>query len=99
MVTPAFADNLARLGRESAFSVLARAQSLAAEGHEIINLGIGQPDFPTPPHIVEAGIRALRDGHHGYTPAAGLPALREAVADDLYRRHGAQAMKPIHNTL
>ncbi len=90
MATPVFADNLAQLGTESAFSVLARAQALAAKGHEIINLGIGQPNFPTPPHIVEAGIRALRDGHHGYTPAAGLPALREAVADDLYRRHGAQ---------
>ncbi|MGP9791887.1 pyridoxal phosphate-dependent aminotransferase [Roseinatronobacter sp. NSM] len=84
-----FADNLARLGTESAFSVLARAQALAAEGRDIINLGIGQPDFPTPPHIVEAGIKALRDGHHGYTPANGLPALREAVAADLHRRHGA----------
>lgn len=84
-----FAENLARLGTESAFSVLARAQALAAEGRDIINLGIGQPDFPTPPHIVEAAIKALRDGHHGYTPANGLPALREAVAADLYKRHGA----------
>ncbi|PKQ11054.1 MAG: aspartate aminotransferase [Alphaproteobacteria bacterium HGW-Alphaproteobacteria-1] len=85
-----FADGMARLGTESAFTVLARAQTLAAEGRDIINLGIGQPDFPTPPHIVEAGIKALRDGHHGYTAANGLPALREAVAADLHRRHGVE---------
>jgi len=85
-----FADSIARLGTESAFVVLARAQALAAEGRDIINLGIGQPDFRTPEHIVEAGIKALRDGHHGYTPANGIPALREAVAADLQRRHGAE---------
>ncbi|MBE0454653.1 pyridoxal phosphate-dependent aminotransferase [Roseovarius autotrophicus] len=85
-----FADGMARLGTESAFTVLARAQALASEGRDIINLGIGQPDFPTPPHIVEAGIKALRDGHHGYTPANGIPALREAVAADLHRRHGVE---------
>lgn len=84
-----FADSLNRLGTESAFEVLARAQKLAAQGQDIINLGIGQPDFRTPEHIVEAGIQALRDGHHGYTPANGIPALREAVAADLHRRHGA----------
>ncbi len=85
-----FADSLSRLGTESAFVVLARAQQLAAEGRDIINLGIGQPDFRTPDHIVEAGIKALRDGHHGYTPANGLPALRQAVAADLNRRHGVE---------
>ena len=85
-----FADSLSRLGTESAFTILARAQKLAAEGRDIINLGIGQPDFQTPPHIVEAGIKALRDGHHGYTPANGLPALRQAVAADLHRRHGVE---------
>jgi aspartate/methionine/tyrosine aminotransferase len=81
---------LSRLGTESAFEILARAQALAAQGKDIINLGIGQPDFKTPKHIVEAGIQALRDGHHGYTPANGLPQVREAVAADLERRHGAQ---------
>ncbi|HBT43197.1 MAG TPA: aspartate aminotransferase, partial [Rhodospirillaceae bacterium] len=50
-----------------------------------INLGIGQPDFKTPPHIVEAAIKALKDGHHGYTPANGIPELREAVARDIAR--------------
>lgn len=85
-----FAERMARLGTESAFDVLARAQALTAQGRDIINLGIGQPDFPTPPHIVEAAIGALRDGHHGYTPANGIPALREAVAADLHRRHGVE---------
>ena len=81
-------DALARLGTESAFDVLARAARLQGEGRDIINLGIGQPDFATPAHIVEAAIRALRDGHHGYTPAAGILPLREAVAADLHARHG-----------
>jgi len=84
------AASLSRLGTESAFEVLARAQKLAAQGKDIINLGIGQPDFRTPEHIVEAGIKALRDGHHGYTPANGLTVLREAVAADLHRRHGVE---------
>ncbi len=84
------AAGMSRLGTESAFVVLARAGQLAAEGRDIINLGIGQPDFQTPGHIVEAGIKALRDGHHGYTPANGIPALRQAVAADLHRRHGAE---------
>src|SRR6187551_1705231 len=75
------------LGTETAFEVLARANALAAQGRSIINLGIGQPDFPTPEHIVEAGRKALADGHHGYTPANGIPALRQAVAADLFRRH------------
>lgn len=68
-----------RIGEENAFAVLARATDLANQGRDIINLGIGQPDFKTPEHIVEAAIKALRDGHHGYTPANGLLATREAV--------------------
>jgi aspartate/methionine/tyrosine aminotransferase len=79
---------LSRLGTESAFEVLARAQALKEQGRDIINLGIGQPDFQTPPHIVEAAIKALRDGHHGYTPANGILALREAVAADIAKRRG-----------
>ena len=75
------------LGTETAFSVLARANKLASEGKNIINLGIGQPDFQTPEHIVEAGIKALRDGHHGYTQSTGIPQLREAVSNDIERRH------------
>jgi aspartate aminotransferase len=75
-----------RIGEENAFAVLARATELARQGRDIINLGIGQPDFATPPHIVEAAVKALRDGHHGYTPATGILPLREAVAADLHRR-------------
>ncbi|HVZ14009.1 MAG TPA: aminotransferase class I/II-fold pyridoxal phosphate-dependent enzyme, partial [Bauldia sp.] len=79
-----------RIGEENAFAVLARATELAAEGKHIINLGIGQPDFRTPDHIVEAAIKALRDGHHGYTPATGILPLREAIAADIHRRIGVE---------
>lgn len=87
------AANLADLGTETAFDVLARAARLDAARREagqppVINLGIGQPDFATPEHIVEAAVKALRDGRHGYTPAQGIPELREAVSADLQRRHG-----------
>ncbi len=75
-----------RIGEENAFAVLARANALAAQGRDIINLGIGQPDFRTPDFIVEAAVKALRDGHHGYTPANGIPPLREAAAADLAKR-------------
>ena len=77
-----------RIGEENAFAVLARANALAAQGRDIINLGIGQPDFRTPEHISEAAIKAIRDGHHGYTAATGIPVLREAVAADLAKRYG-----------
>ena len=82
------AESMSRLGTETAFEVLARAAQLEAQGRDIINLGIGQPDFKTPEHIVEAAVKALRDGHHGYTPAQGILPLREAVSLDLNRRHG-----------
>jgi aspartate/methionine/tyrosine aminotransferase len=83
-------DAIGRIGTESAFEVLARAKHLEAQGRSIINLGIGQPDFPTPAHIVEAAVKALRDGHHGYTPANGIPELRATVAADVHRRLGAE---------
>jgi aspartate aminotransferase len=83
---PILADRMSQLGTETAFEVLARAKALEAQGRSIINLGIGQPDFLTPPHIVEAAVKALRDGHHGYTPANGIPQLRAAVAADIHRR-------------
>ena len=84
------AESLNRLGTETAFDVLARAAELQRQGKDIINLGIGQPDFKTPGHIVEAAIKALRDGQHGYTPANGILPLREAVVRDLHRRHGVE---------
>src|SRR4029079_14024892 len=74
------------LGEENAFALLRRDNALAAQGRDIISLGIGQPDIRTPDFIVEAAIKALRDGHHGYTPANGIPQLREAVAADLHKR-------------
>ena len=77
---------MSRLGTESAFDVLARATKLQQAGKSIINLGIGQPDFPTPANIIEAGVKALRDGQHGYTPANGILPLREAVAADISLR-------------
>lgn len=76
------------LGTETAFDVLARANALAAQGKDIINLGIGQPDFRTPDHICEAAIKAIHDGAHGYTPANGIPELRQAVADDVAKYRG-----------
>ena len=88
MLKPAAA--MGRIGTESAFEVLARAKALEAQGRSIINLGIGQPDFQTPGHIVEAAVKALRDGHHGYTPANGIPELRAAVAADIERRLGVE---------
>ncbi len=79
-----------RMGEENAFAVLARATALMAQGRDIVNLGIGQPDFPTPAHIVEAAVKALRDGQHGYTPAVGILPLREAVAADLHKRFSVE---------
>jgi aspartate aminotransferase len=79
------ARRMERLGTETAFSVLAKAKALEAQGREIIHLEIGEPDFDTPPHIVEAGCRALRDGHTHYTPTAGIPELRAAIAADVAR--------------
>ena len=81
-VVPAFS----RIGEENAFAVLAKAAELQRQGRDIINLGIGQPDFKTPAHIVEAAVKALHDGEHGYTSATGILPLREAVAADLHRR-------------
>ena len=83
------ATRMHRLGTESAFEVLAKAQSLAAGGQSIVNLCIGQPDFPPPAHVIEAGQRAIADGHHGYSAAPGILPLRESIAADLERRFGA----------
>ena len=84
------AAGMGRLGTETAFDVLARAAALQAQGRDVINLGIGQPDFATPEHVVEAAVKALRDGHHGYTPANGILPLREAVAADIAARRGVE---------
>ena len=72
-----------QLETETAFAILAKANKLISEGKDIINLGIGQPDFPTPLNIQEAAIKAIKDGHHGYTPSNGIPILREAISEYL----------------
>jgi len=84
------ADRMGRLGTETAFEVLARAKALEATGRRVIHLEIGEPDFGTPAHIVEAGMRALRDGHTHYCPAPGLPQLREACAAHLSTHRGLE---------
>jgi aspartate/methionine/tyrosine aminotransferase len=82
---------MARLGTETAFEVLARARSLEAKGRHVVHLEIGEPDFDTPAHIVDAAVAALRAGATHYGPSAGLPELREAVAEDSTRRRGVRA--------
>ncbi|MGO9271756.1 MAG: pyridoxal phosphate-dependent aminotransferase [Terriglobia bacterium] len=82
------AEAMSRLGTETAFEVLVRAQQLERAGREIVHLEIGEPDFPTADHIVDAGARALREGWTHYGPSAGLPQLREAVAEEVARSRG-----------
>ncbi len=84
------ATRMHRLGTESAFEILAKAQALAATGRSIVNLCIGQPDFPPPAHVIEAGQRAIAEGHHGYSPAPGILPLRESISADLGRRFGVE---------
>jgi aspartate/methionine/tyrosine aminotransferase len=86
----AFADRVRQLQPEGAYHMLARAQALEAAGRAIIHLEIGQPDVPTFPHIAAAGVAAIQAGHTRYTPAAGLPALRRAIAADASRRRGLE---------
>ena len=78
------------IGSDSAFAILARSQELEKKGNSVINLGIGQPDFPTPQNVVEAAIKALKDGHHGYTSSNGIKELRTAVAHDFYKRNNVE---------
>lgn len=83
-----FTKRMTRLGTETAFEVMARAKALEAQGKDIIHLQIGEPDFTTPKHIIEAGVAALREGHTHYSPAAGIMPLREAIVEDVYARRG-----------
>ena len=84
------ADRISRLGVEGAFAVLQQARALEAQGKHIVHLEIGEPDFPTPQHIVEAGKQALQDGWTHYGPTMGLPDLREAIAKRLGSTHGLE---------
>src|SRR5712692_761151 len=87
-MTRPLASRMSRLGTEPAFEVLAKARALEAQGRSIVHLEIGEPDFDTPPSIVAAGVSALERGETHYTPSAGIPELRKAIADHLNRtRH------------
>ena len=88
METSTFATRMSRLGTESAFEVLAKAKQLEAQGKDIIHLEIGQPDFPTPGNIIEAAYQAMKDGHTGYCPSAGVPEFREVVAQHIMDTRG-----------
>src|SRR2546427_132393 len=83
---PRAASRVGLLGTETALDVLVKARAVEAHGRQVIHLEVGEPDFPTPGHIVEAGVRALRDGHTRYGPPAGSPGLREAIAEHLAQR-------------
>ena len=85
---PGLADSLARLGTETAFSVLARARELERQGREIIHLEIGEPDFDTPVHVRDAAAAALAAGETHYCPSAGIPELRDEAARYLARTRG-----------
>src|SRR5664279_40587 len=84
------AERMSRIGVESAFDVLVRARALEAQGRSVIHLEIGEPDFPTPPHVVEAAKQALDDGWTHYGPTQGQPVLREAIAAHSPRTRGIQ---------
>lgn len=84
------ADRMSKLGTETAFDVLVRARALEAEGKHIIHLQLGEPDFDTPEHIVDAAVNALRSGDTHYTPTAGIPALRQAIAEYTSQTRGLE---------
>ncbi len=86
------AKRMGRLGTETAFETLAKARALEAQGKNIIHLEIGEPDFDTPANVIEAGIDAIHKGYTHYTPSAGLPALRQAVAEEVTKTHGVQVV-------
>ncbi len=84
------ATRMSRLGTETAFEVLARAKALEAEGRNIVHLEIGEPDFDTPRHIVDAGVEAMRTGWTHYGPSLGLPGLRDAIVEHVNRTRGIE---------
>src|SRR5690349_24833649 len=84
------ASRMSRLGTETAFEVLNKARALERQGKDIVHLEIGEPDFDTPKDIVDAGIEALKAGWTHYGPSAGLPELRQAIADDIERSRGVK---------
>src|SRR5262249_8134157 len=84
------AKRMSRLGTETAFEVLAKARALEKQGRNIIHLEIGEPDFDTPANVIEAGVNALHKGWTHYGPSAGLPELRQTVAEEVSRTRGVK---------
>lgn len=84
------AKRMSRLGTETAFEVLVKARALEAQGRDIVHLEIGEPDFDTPANVVDAGVKALQGGWTHYGPSAGLPELRQTVADYVARTRGVK---------
>ena len=91
MRTVELAERMSRLGTETAFEVLARARALEATGRTIVHLEIGEPSLDTPPNVVDAAVRALRDGHTHYVQSAGIPEARQAIADTFTATRGVAA--------
>jgi aspartate aminotransferase len=85
LTAPRLARGVQGLGTESAFAVLARARELERQGRSVVHLEIGQPDFPTPEHVIEAATASMRRGETGYTPSAGIAEFREVAANELAR--------------
>ena len=83
-----FAKRMSRLGTETAFEVMAKAKALETQGKDMIYLQIGEPDFPTPKHIIEAGVAALRDGQTHYCASSGILPLKEAIVREVASRRG-----------
>src|SRR5438046_8799751 len=84
------AERMSRLGTETAFEVLNKARALERQGRDIIHLEIGEPDFDTPRNVVEAGVDALRKGWTHYGPSAGLPELRQTIAESVSQTRGVK---------
>src|SRR5438874_3637124 len=84
------AERMSRLGTETAFEVLNRARALERQGKELIHLEIGEPDFETPTNVINAGVDALQSGWTHYGPSAGLPELRETIANEVSRTRGVE---------
>lgn len=91
---PAISQRAASLGTENAFVVLAEVNALARAGRDIISFCIGQPDFPAPPNVQEAAVRAIKSGKHGYTPSAGIDELRAAAAQYMAAMRGGLPIRP-----
>ena len=84
------ADQIMRIKPSATIAVTDKARALKAAGRDVVGLGAGEPDFDTPKDIVEAGIEALKAGWTHYGPSAGLPELRQAIADDVTRSRGVE---------